>query len=1087
MRGEPIAKPQIAVPFLHLDALFEHYGRHSPDAVAILAPDRSALSYRALRQQLGYVGGALRAIGLDRSDRVAVALPNGPEMAVSVLGVAASATCLPTNPAYGAEELDRYFAHLRPGALITQADSPARRLAHSRGIRVLELSTTADMQAGVFTLSSDHATLTSDAASPPSREAVDPSHVALLMTTSGTTSRPKIVPSTHANICTAACSWRATLALTETDRCLNVMPLFHGHGLIGVVLASLAAGASVVCTPGCDIDHFFGWLTQFRPTWYSAVPTMHQAILAEARRRSERPENHRLRFVRSGSARMPADVFAELERTFATCVIEFCGITETAASPVACNPLPPRPRKVGSIGVPVELDVAIMDEGGTSLPRGQTGEVVVRGASLMSGYDADPIATKSAFADEWFKTGDLGFFDDDGYLFLAGRLKEVINRGGQKIAPIQVDEVLLEHPAVAEAATFAVPHPTLGEDVAAAVVLRPRAKATAKDVRQFAIRRLAAFKVPRQVHIVADIPKGPTGKLQRVGLAAKLRLAGGVEGSPAHVPPRTALQKTLAEVWSDTLHREKIGIHDDFFLLGGDSLMAAQLLTRIHEKLHLEIDISRFFDGPTVADIARYVERSSDAGQTSRAASSIVRAPRPNGSAVASVAQQHLWELHQALPNLPFFNILHVLRTASPLKFELLEHSINESVRRHEILRTTFAVHRGQCVQIIAPKLKIPLAFHDLENLSRSKRGALAHKLLQQEALHTFDLANGPLIRARLLRLDSRDHLLLISAHQAICDGWSLGVLVEELVTIYESFSVKKESPLSPLPIQFADFAHRQRAWRSVPEMRAQLAYWQEQLADPLPSMRLSVSRAKRPIDELRTERRAWALPATLAEAAKRFSSQEGATLFMTLVAALKMMLHHYLGQDDVRVATHVANRSHPQTEGLIGPLVNTVILRTNLADAADAHEVMRRVRTTCLAAFANADLPIECLEKRRRKKHGSKPKALANVMILLQNAALRPSGGINRILSFEEANADMLMPVVTLTTYDIILMLGEGRDGLRGTCTYKPHLFSSRTIDCLLRDFEAVLESIVTRPAQPISAFRVSLNKRRTRQQLGA
>jgi acyl-CoA synthetase (AMP-forming)/AMP-acid ligase II len=608
VRGEATAKPRIRVPFLLLNQLFEHYARLSPDAAAILAPDRSTLSYRALHQQISYVGRALRAMGLSRHDRVAVVLPNGPEMAVAVLGVAASATCLPTNPAYGAEELDKYFADLRPRALITQVGSPARRAALARGVRIVELSTTGDMEAGLFRLTSDHETFTSDDGSAPSLETVGPGDVALLMTTSGTTSRPKIVPSTHANVCTAACSWGTTLALTETDRCLNVMPLFHGHGLIGTVLASLAAGASVVCTPGCDINSFFGWLSEFQPTWYSAVPTMHRAILAEARRHRERSADHRLRFVRSGSAPLPPHIIAELEQTFTTYVIEFCGTTETAASPIACNPLPPRPRKVGSIGVPVELDVAIMDEDGALLPSGKTGQVVVRGASLMSGYDADPIATKAAFAGDWFKTGDLGFFDDDGYLFLAGRIKEVINRGGQKIAPSQVDDVLLEHPAVAEAVTFAVPHPTLGEDVAAAVVLRPGAKVTPKDIRQFAIGRLAAFKVPRQVQIVAEIPKGPTGKVHRVSLADKLGLATGTAIPQASISPRTPLEKVLAGIWAEVLQVEQVGLHDNFFALGGDSLLATRVLIRLYEITHFEVEVSYIFEAPTVAEMAERIE-----------------------------------------------------------------------------------------------------------------------------------------------------------------------------------------------------------------------------------------------------------------------------------------------------------------------------------------------------------------------------------------------------------------------------------------------------------------------------------------------
>src|ERR1043166_6854354 len=411
-------EPEPSVPFISLPHILEHHAERTPDAPAILAPGRAPLTYSRLYQHIDKVGNTLRATGLGRHDRVAVVLPNGPDMAVAVLAVAASATCAPMNPAYGAEELDRYFADLRPRALITQVDSPARRVALSRGVQVIELSTTVDTEAGLFTFTGDHE-------SAPSRETVGPSDVALLLLTSGTTSRPKIVPLTHVNICTSACSWGPTLALTETDRCLNMMPLFHGHGLIATVMASLAAGASVICTPGYDIKSFFGWLTAFRPTWYSAVPTIPPAILAEARRHRERAADHRLRFVRSGAARMPPHIFAELEQTFATSVIEFCGITETAASPVACNPLPARPRKVGSIGVPVELDVAILGGGGALLPGGQTGQVVVRGASVTSGYDGDPVATRDAFAGGWFKTGDQGFYDDDGYLFLVGRSKEI--------------------------------------------------------------------------------------------------------------------------------------------------------------------------------------------------------------------------------------------------------------------------------------------------------------------------------------------------------------------------------------------------------------------------------------------------------------------------------------------------------------------------------------------------------------------------------------------------------------------------------------------------------------------------------------
>lgn len=1079
MRDELAAKPQIPVPFLLLSELFEHHARRIPDAAAIFAPGRSALSYGALHQQISYVGGALWAMGLGRHDRVAVVLPNGPEMAVAVLGAAASATCLPMNPAYGAEELDRYFGELRPRALITQADSPARRVALSRGVRVVELSTTADMQAGLFTLTSDNATLTSNHGSAPSRETADPNDVALLMTTSGTTSRPKIVPSTHVNICTAAYSWRTALTLTETDRCLNVMPLFHGHGLIGTLLASLTAGASVVCTPGLDTQQFWAWLTEFRPTWYSAVPTMHQAILAEARRHRERRANHRLRFVRSGSARMPPHVFAELEQTFSTCVIEFCGITETAASPVACNPLPPRPRKVGSIGVPVELDVAIMDERGASLPSGQTGQVFVRGASVMSGYDGDPVATEAAFAGDWFKTGDLGFFDDDGYLFLAGRLKEIINRGGEKIAPPQVDEVLLEHPAVAEAVTFAVPHPTLGEDVAAAVVLRPRAKATPKDIRQFAMGRLAAFKVPRQVQIVTEIPKGPTGKVQRVGLAAKLGLTTGTAIPQASISPRTPLEKTLAGIWAEVLQVEEVGLHDNFFALGGDSLLTTRALIRLHEIMHVQVEFSSIFEAPTVAELAEHIETLIPAAAAPKIPLAIDRAPRQNGVAAASFAQERVWELQNLLPELPFFNVLYALRVTSPCDVAILERSINEIVRRHEILRTSFTAADGRCVQVIAPELIVPLTFDDLRALPRSKIEAAVHEFVQEELSHSFVLERGPLIRTHLVRLAERSHLLLIAMPGIIEDGWSLGVLVNELATLYDAFSAGRASPLAPLSIQYADFADWQRRWRSCADIVAQLTYWEEQLHDPLPVMRLTKGRRKKKIDDFTTAWRPVAFPAKLSEAAKEFSQREGVTLFMTLMAALKALLHRYTGASDLRVATDVANRNRPQTEGLIGPIANTVIVRTSLRGDPSAREVLRRVRATTLGALANQDIPFEAVVDALERDRATDPAAVAQVKMSLLGSSLRAVTGSDHGLTFEEVVPGMMLPLVTMTTFDVIFTLRDSARGLVGTCVYKPHLFGTDAVDRLLQDFQQVLEQMVAQPELPISVIAVSSKQR--------
>jgi acyl-CoA synthetase (AMP-forming)/AMP-acid ligase II len=1065
--------PRSHIPFSSLPRLLQHQAERIPDAPAILAPERAALSYGRLHRHIDKMGRKLRAMRIRRHDRIAVVLPNGPEMAVAIITAAVSAACAPLNPAYGAEELDRYFADLRPRALITQAgiDSPARSVALSRGIRVLELSTASHMEAGLFAL-------TGDQGATPSEDSVSPGDVALLFLTSGTTSRPKIVPLTHANICASAYSSRAALALKETDRCLNVMPLFHGHGLIGIVLASLAAGASVVCTPGCDVDSFFVWLTEFCPTWYSAVPTMHQAILVGARRHRQRAADCRLRLVRSASARLSPRVFADLEKTFETCVIDCYAMMETASAPIACNPLPPRQRKAGSVGVPVGLDVAIMDEGGALLPSGEPGQVVVRGASVMLAYDGDPMASQTAFVGDWFKTGDHGVFDDDGYLFLVGRSREIINCGGEKIAPQEIDDALLDHPAVAEAVTFAVPHRTLGEEVASAIVLRQPAAATPQEIRQFVIGRVADFKVPCQVLIVSELPKGPTGKVQRIGLAAKLGLASRIDMPQTFVVPRTPFEKMLAECWAEVLQLERVGIHDDFFSLGGDSLLVAHVLARVYEIVHVEIEVSRFFEAPTVAALADHLERLIPTGQAGRLSSALVGASRED-EVPASIAQERLWKLQRLLPDVPLFNILYALRLTSAFDLAVLERSLNEIVRRHEILRTTFSVVDGQHVQVIAPQLPVHVRFDDLHTLPESKKDSAGHQLIQEEVLHCFDLVHGPLFRAHLVRLAEQQHLLLITMHQTIGDGWSRGVLGSELATLYDAFSAGETSPLAPLPVQFADFAYWQRHWQSHPDIVAQLEYWRQQLRDPLPVMELATARPRRTIDDFLTRRRSIGVPASLSEAAKRFSHREGATLFMALVAAFKTLLYRYLGQEDLRVATLVANRNRPGTEGLIGPLANTVILRTDLGGDPSPREVMRRVRATTLAAFANQDLPFEVLAETLERERALKPAALTRVMIQLQNAALRPIASFRPAPTFEEANPSMLVPLVTATTFDVTLMLHESADGLTGCCVYKPHLFDATTIDGLLRDFESVLEQMATQPERPISAIRAPLNEK--------
>jgi acyl-CoA synthetase (AMP-forming)/AMP-acid ligase II len=492
------------------------------EATALTMPGGTPLSYRALRAVVGETITALNAHGIGRNDRVAIVLDNGPHMASAFLAVAAGATAAPLNPGYRADEFEFYLTDLRAGLLIVEAGktSPAIDVANKLHVPIARLVPTPARGAGAFTLELP----AGSAAKAKQPGPAEPDDIALELHTSGTTSRPKIVPLSQRNICTSAHNVRATLQLTASDRALNIMPLFHIHGLIAGTMAPLSIGASISCTPGFNALKFFGWLSEVKPTWYTAVPTMHQAILMRAAQHAEIIKATPLRFIRSSSSSMPPQVMHELEAVFGVPVVEAYGMTE-AAHQMACNPLPPRDRKPGTVGIAAGPEVCILGDDGHPLPAGATGEISIRGPNVMTGYENNPTANAEAFSNGWFRTGDQGVMDDAGYISITGRLKEIINRGGEKISPREVDEVLMDHPAVQQCVTFAMPHDKLGEEVAVVVVLREGSAATADELRDFASTKLANFKVPKKIIFMPEIPKGATGKLQRIGLAQKLGLA----------------------------------------------------------------------------------------------------------------------------------------------------------------------------------------------------------------------------------------------------------------------------------------------------------------------------------------------------------------------------------------------------------------------------------------------------------------------------------------------------------------------------------------------------------------------------------
>ena len=563
-----------------------------PEAPAILAPGGTSVESAELAGRIADLGVVLAEHGLGRPDRVAVVAGLGPVAATALLGVASRATCVPVNPD-GEGEVATVLRRTGARALLAPsgATDGLREAADAEGVVLLD---------GIPRGGSD-----AEGALARVRDLPKPDDVALILRTSGTTGTPKLVPATHRQLAARAEQAAETLGIGPGDRCLCPMPLCYGHGIYSGLLFSLLTGGSVILPERSDEESFIEALTTLRPTWYTAGPTHHEAIRGWLRRLGPRPAGHPLRFARCANASLPTETRDELEQLLAAPVIETYGTSETG---VIASERPSAQPRAGAMAPPDGVEVTILGEGGSPLEAGEAGAIAVRGPNVFSGYEGDAELNRRAFKRDWFLTGDAGSLDAGGFLTIDGRLDEVINRGGEKVAPAEVESALLEHPAVCEAVVFAIPHRTLGEDLAA--VVRPQAgrEPSPRELRAHLTARLARFKVPRRIALVDTVPRGPTGKPLRSVMAASLgHEAPSADGDGAEAD---LLERRLGSLWGEALDDDDAGPGQDFFDLGGDSLAAVALLAAIEEELDVALGLDDLLEAPTPRSLARRIRRS---------------------------------------------------------------------------------------------------------------------------------------------------------------------------------------------------------------------------------------------------------------------------------------------------------------------------------------------------------------------------------------------------------------------------------------------------------------------------------------------
>ncbi len=1062
-------QPETSYPKnLSLHQWFETQVERTPDNVAVMF-DGEPLSYRKLNARANQLAHYLRKLGVGPDVLVGMYLERSLEMVVGILGILkAGGAYVPMDTAYPKERLAFMLEDSEAPALLTQQALLENLPDHRAQVICLDTEWEKVAQESNENLSVE---MTADA-------------LAYVIYTSGSTGKPKGVLVTHYNV---ARLFQATQSWYNFDE-RDVWTLFHSYAFdfsVWELWGALLYGGRLIVAPywvSRSPEAFYELLSRERVTVLNQTPSAFRQLI-QAEQKSETVRDLALRLVIFGGEALELQSLKpwfDRHGDARPQLVNMYGITETTVHvsyrPITAADLDQARGSVIGRAIP-DLRIYILDQRLQPAPIGVPGEMYVGGAGVARGYLRRPELSAERFiADPFdnrsearlYKTGDLARYLSDGDIEYLGRIDQQVKIRGFRIELGEIEAALNRHPSVRESVVL-VREDAPGEKRLVAYLAHESGSAiTVDDLRRFLQQKLPDYMTPAAFVTLDALPLTSNGKIDRRALPAPEQSR--PELSEVFVAPRNPVEELLAGIWADVLEVERVGVHDNFFDLGGHSLLATKLFSRIRDAFQVDLPLADLFEASTVAALAERIELAMSSAKREARGSSlppITPVARKSEHLPLSYTQQRLWFLDQLEPGSSAYNIPAAVRLSGALDTDAVERSFNEIVRRHDALRATFLTVGGRPAQLIAPAQPVSLPVTDLRGLPETRREAEAMLMAAEEARQPFDLSCGPLIRLRLLKLGDEEHIALMTMSHIISDGWSIGILIREFAALYEAFTMGQPSPLPELPIQYSDFAVWQQEWMQGETLVAQLAYWKRQLAN-LPVLELPADHPRPPVQTFRGAWQSSLLSVERIESLRTLSRREGVTLFMTLLAAFKTLLHHYTNQDDIVVGADIANRNRRETEDLIGFFVNQLPLRTDLSGDPTFRELLGRVREMTLEAFAHQDAPFGKLVEELQPQRDLSRNPLFQVMFIVQNApmpALKLAGLTLTPLDIKEETS----------VFDLTLSFVEAPQGqMRVLCRYNTDLFESATITRMLERLEALLDRVAARPEARLSALNI-------------